>query len=192
MNMTTRDKLIDSMIDALQRKGLHGIGLSELLASAELPKGCLYHHFPGGKTDLAVAAIERVAERAQQAFANLFQRHPEPLEALAQWLQSGVTQLQDSDFERGCPLATIALESGPQDQAIRAALANAFATIRQVLETQLQRHGYAQAAGLASLFVALYEGGLLQARVAGDGAPLHQAVTTLIQLTRQRPEAKSA
>ena len=185
MTKTTRDKLIDTMIDALQRKGLHGVGLNELLAAADAPKGSLYHHFPNGKTELAVAAIERVGQRAEQAFAALFQRQSDPLDALTTWLQSALGQLQESAFERGCPLATVALESAPQDHEIRAALANAFAAIRQALQQQLQRHGYAQPEGLAALFVALYEGGLLQARVAGSSEPLKQAVATLLHLTRQ-------
>ncbi|KFJ92388.1 TetR/AcrR family transcriptional regulator [Ectopseudomonas oleovorans] len=185
MTKTTPDKLIDTMIDALQRKGLHGVGLNELLAAADVPKGSLYHHFPNGKTELAVAAIERVGQRAEQAFAALFQRQSDPLDALTTWLQSALGQLQESAFERGCPLATVALESAPQDHEIRAALANAFAAIRQALQQQLQRHGYAQPEGLAALFVALYEGGLLQARVAGSSEPLKQAVATLLHLTRQ-------
>ncbi|MEO9331924.1 TetR/AcrR family transcriptional regulator [Ectopseudomonas guguanensis] len=185
MTKTTRDKLIDAMIDALQRKGLHGVGLSELLAAADTPKGSLYHHFPGGKTELAVAAIERIGQRAEQAFAALFERQSEPLEALATWLHGALGQLQDSAFERGCPLATVALESGPEDQEIRAALANAFIAIRQALQQQLQRHAYPQPQGLAALFVALYEGGLLQARVAGSSEPLKQAAATLLHLTRQ-------
>ena len=185
MTKTTRDKLIDTMIDALQRKGLHGVGLNELLAAADAPKGSLYHHFPNGKTELAVAAIERVGQRAEQAVAALFQRQSDPLDALTIRLQGARGQLQDSAFERGCPLATVALESGPQDHEIRAALANAFAAIRQALQQQLQSHGYPQPEGLAALFVALYEGGLLQARVAGSSEPLKQAAATLLHLTRQ-------
>ncbi|QMV62841.1 TetR/AcrR family transcriptional regulator [Pseudomonas berkeleyensis] len=193
MTKSTRDNLIDTMIDALQRKGLHGVGLSELLANAGAPKGSLYHHFPGGKTELAVAAIERVGSRAEQAFATLFERQPDPLDALSTWLQTALGQLQGSAFERGCPLAAIALESGPEDGEIRAALANAFADIRRALQQQLQRHGYPQPEGLAALFVALYEGGLLQARVAGSSEPLKQAVDTLLLLTRQhRTESKPA
>lgn len=185
MSRTTRDKLIDAMVDALQCKGLHGVGLSELLAAADTPKGSLYHHFPGGKTELAVAAIERVGQRAEQAFAALFERQPDPLDALGSWLQSALGQLQESAFERGCPLAAVALESGPEDHQLRAALTNAFVVIRQALQQQLQRHGYPQPQGLAALFVALYEGGLLQARVAGSSEPLQQAATTLFHLTRQ-------
>ncbi|MGP0172215.1 TetR/AcrR family transcriptional regulator [Pseudomonas sp. NCHU5208] len=185
MTITTRDKLIDVMIAALQRKGLHGVGLSELLATADVPKGSLYHHFPGGKTELAVAAIERVGQGAEQAFAALFEHQPDPLDALSCWLHNALGQLQESAFEQGCPLAAVALESGPEDLQIRAALANAFAAIRQTLQQQLHRHAYPQPQGLAALFVSLYEGGLLQARVAGSSEPLQQAMTTLLHLIRQ-------
>ncbi|MCC6132310.1 MAG: TetR/AcrR family transcriptional regulator, partial [Acidobacteria bacterium] len=34
----TRDRLIAAMSDALQRRGYHGVGLSELLVEAQAPK----------------------------------------------------------------------------------------------------------------------------------------------------------
>lgn len=189
MNTTsTRDRLIDAMADALQRKGLHGVGLSELLGTAGAPKGSLYHHFPDGKTELAVAAIDRISQRIDGMFAALFRRHSDPLLALQQWLHGALQQLENSQFERGCPLATVALESGPEDVAIRQALGRSFATIRRALAEQLHRHGHAREAAenLAALFVALYEGGLLQARVAGSNEPLKRAVDALFTLTRQQ------
>ncbi|MDH1263142.1 TetR/AcrR family transcriptional regulator [Pseudomonas sp. GD03944] len=189
MNTTsTRDRLIDAMADALQRKGLHGVGLSELLSTAGAPKGSLYHHFPDGKTELAVAAIDRISERIDGMFAHLFSRHDDPLLALQQWLNGALQQLENSRFERGCPLATVALESGPDDVAIRQALDRSFATVRRALAEQLHRHGHAREAAenLAALFVALYEGGLLQARVAGSNEPLKRAADALFTLTRQQ------
>jgi len=54
------------MLRALCRTGLHGTGLNELLAQARAraPKGVPYHHFPGGKTELAVVAIEAAVEQS--------------------------------------------------------------------------------------------------------------------------------
>lgn len=186
--ISTRDKLIHAMADALQRKGLHGVGLNELLEMAGAPKGSLYHHFPGGKSELAVAAIEHISQRIDGLFAQLFAQQADPLKALHSWLQGALQQLENSQFERGCPLATIALESGPEDVQIRAALQRSFATVRQALSRQLQGIGYPdeQADNLAALFVALYEGGLLQARVAGSSEPLKRAATALFNLTREQ------
>ncbi|MEX6501867.1 TetR/AcrR family transcriptional regulator [Pseudomonas zhanjiangensis] len=185
----TRDKLIAAMADALQRKGLHGVGLSELLEIAGAPKGSLYHHFPGGKSELAVAAIDHIGRRIDEQFSQLFRRHGDPLAALHSWLQTALSQLEDSRFERGCPLATVALESGPEDAEIRAALQRIFAAVRLSLSQQLQQHGHApeSATNLAALFVALYEGGLLQARVAGSSEPLRRAADALFNMTRQTP-----
>lgn len=185
---STRDKLITAMADALQRKGLHGVGLSELLEMAGAPKGSLYHHFPGGKTELAVAAIDHISLHIDSLFSRLFSQQADPLKAMHHWLQGALQQLENSQFERGCPLATIALESGPQDVEIRAALQRSFAAVRQALSQQLQLSGYSheQADNLAALFVALYEGGLLQARVAGSSEPLKRAATALFNLTHEQ------
>ena len=54
----TRQRLTDAMQDLLQRKGFHGIALSDVLAQAQAPKGVFYHHFPGGKIELAIVAIQ--------------------------------------------------------------------------------------------------------------------------------------
>ncbi|VXB85422.1 Transcriptional regulator, TetR family [Pseudomonas sp. 8BK] len=185
---STRDKLIHAMADALQRKGLHGVGLSELLEIAGAPKGSLYHHFPGGKSELAVAAIDHISRHIDSLFSQLFTQQTDPLKALHNWLQGALLQLENSQFERGCPLATIALESGPEDVEIRAALQRSFTAVRLALSAQLHAYGYPceQADNLAALFVALYEGGLLQARVAGSSEPLKRAATALFNLTREQ------
>ena len=67
-NTDTRSRLVNAMQRTLQRNGLHGTGLTELLAQAKAPKGSLYHHFPGGKEELALAAIEQTAEQLVRFF----------------------------------------------------------------------------------------------------------------------------
>ncbi|OFA02913.1 TetR/AcrR family transcriptional regulator [Duganella sp. HH101] len=181
----TRDRLIRAMGDALQRKGLHGVGLSEILAAADTPKGGLYHHFPGGKTELAVAAIEQQVAELCALLDKLLPAASDPVAALEQWTARAQQLLAASGFQRGCPLATVALESEVDDVAIRKALADGFAAIRERLALALQASGkIANAAGLAALIVAAYEGALLQARVAGSVAPMELVSATLFPLLR--------
>ena len=178
----TRDRLIGAMLEALGTRGFHGVGISELLSRAQAPKGVLYHHFPGGKTEWAVAAIETVVVHITGALDDLFARHDDPVQALALWMQQAQSILQGSGFQRGCPLATIALESTTEDTAIRGAVAKGFAAIRDCLKRALVASGIEaqQAAGLSSLIVSAYEGGLIQARVAGSAGPLQDTATTLL------------
>jgi TetR/AcrR family transcriptional regulator, lmrAB and yxaGH operons repressor len=187
----TRERLIAAMTDALQRRGLHGVGLAELLQVAQAPKGVLYHHFPGGKTELAVAAIDAVVAHIDASLQRLQQRPGTALDALRQWLTQAGQHLQRSGFERGCPLATAALESTPQDEAIRAAVARGFALLRERLAQVLVQAGMnaARAPGLAALVVSAYEGALMQARVAGDTQALRATVETLLAVVAQDIES---
>jgi AcrR family transcriptional regulator len=56
-----RERILRAAIRLFQQRGYHGAGLSEILADAEAPRGSLFHHFPNGKAQLGVAAIESVA-----------------------------------------------------------------------------------------------------------------------------------
>jgi TetR/AcrR family transcriptional repressor of lmrAB and yxaGH operons len=191
---TTRDRLLAAMADALQRRGLHGVGLTELLQTAQAPKGVLYHHFPGGKNELAVAAIDHVVVDIDAGLQRLLQRPGEPLDALRNWLDRAAQHLQRSGFERGCPLAAVALESTAEDEAIRLALARGFAMLRERLTQVLGRAGVApaRAPGLAALAVSAYEGALMQARVAGNVQALQATADTLLGLVAREIEGPAA
>ncbi|MCP5283537.1 MAG: TetR family transcriptional regulator C-terminal domain-containing protein [Burkholderiaceae bacterium] len=190
----TRTRLVQTMSRALQQRGYHGIGLAELLASAGAPKGVLYHHFPGGKQALAVAAIDATAAHIHRSLDRLTEEQAPPLPVLAGWLQMAQAQLERSDYERGCPLATVALESTAADVALRDALARAFDGIRTRLARLLQRAGVSEgrAIGLAALVVSSYEGALIQARVARSGAPMAAAAETLLALLKHELPAAAA
>ena len=54
--LPTKDRLIHAAATLFRTRGYHGVGLADVLADAKAPKGSLYHHFPNGKSDLALAA----------------------------------------------------------------------------------------------------------------------------------------
>jgi len=183
---STRGRLIAAMVDALRNRGYHGVGISDLLASAQTPKGVLYHHFPGGKSELAVKAIEAVAEQLGGSLEKLIQRTADPMEAMTLWMGSAQKMLEKSKFQAGCPLATIALESTGEDVEIRAALNNAFALLRAKISQVLGVAGMPDPAAraTASLIVSAYEGALLQSRVAESGDIMRETTEALIGFIR--------
>jgi TetR/AcrR family transcriptional repressor of lmrAB and yxaGH operons len=182
----TRDRLIAAMVDALRNRGYHGVGVNDLLATAQTPKGVLYHHFPGGKSELAVKAIESVAEQLGRALEKTIQRAADPVEAMALWMGSAQKMLEKSNFHAGCPLATIALESTSEDAKIRAALNNAFELLRSKISQVLGSMGMSDlsARATASLIVSAYEGALLQSRVAENVDIMRETSEALIGLIR--------
>ena len=180
----TRERLIFAMSRALQRRGMNGVGLNEILASAEAPKGVLYHHFPGGKAQLVVDAIGHAVDRLLTQLDKVLCTHPRLTDGLAMWFRLAGKRLEETAFEQGCPLATVALESGADDTSIREALGAGFESIRAGLSGRLQLAGCTvkRADGLAALIVASYEGGLMQARVQCSVKPMRQVIETLVML----------
>ena len=189
----TRDRLIAAMSDLLQRRGLHGIGLSDVLAQARAPKGVLYHHFPGGKVELAVAAIQAAVAYIKATLDRLQAAHDDPVQALRAWLDHAQKQLEQSDFERGSPLATVALESTAADHVLRQALAQGFSEIRERLAGLLSQAGVmpVRAAQLATLMVGAYEGALIQSRVAGSAQPVRDIADVLVEWVRCETKPKT-
>ncbi|UUZ49571.1 TetR/AcrR family transcriptional regulator [Massilia sp. B-10] len=103
--MTTPDaktRLIAAMVDAMQRQGYHGSGLTELLAAAKAPKGVLYHHFPGGKTELAVAAVDATVERLCLLLDERMSSG-DPAVAVMAWINGAQKRLAGSGYEKAAP-----------------------------------------------------------------------------------------
>src|ERR1700758_2788691 len=53
----TRQRLIDAASALFRRQGFAATGIKQILAEADAPFSSLYHHFPGGKDELAAKAI---------------------------------------------------------------------------------------------------------------------------------------
>lgn len=121
MNATepaTRDRLITTAATLFRKQGYNGTGVSEILTGANAPKGSLYHHFPNGKSDLAIAAADWASKGMLQIIADSF----EPAESY----QHGATTLchklakffDISGGWTGCPISS-ALFDGPSNEEFR-------------------------------------------------------------------------
>ena len=185
----SRDRLLEAAVDLLQRQGYHGTGLNELLERSGAPRGSLYHYFPGGKEQIGAEAIARAGEQVAAAVAHLLRAKPsgaDAVEALAALLAAG---LEASAFERGCPVATTALEVAPRSEPIRAAVQASFESWLAPLRARLEAAGFApeQAAQRADLTIATLEGALVLARARQNADVLREAGRQLRALL-QPPE----
>ena len=191
----TRGRLIAAMSDSLQCRGYHGVGINDILVQARAPKGVLYHHFPDGKVELADAAIAASVDAMRVGIERLRASKPDALAALKAWLAAAGKRLEASDFERGCPLAAVALESTAEDGRLREALARAFGDLRASLAQMLADAGISsrRATDLATLMVSAYEGALIQSRVAGNAAAVRGTAALLLEVVaRELPAAEAS
>ena len=54
----TRERMVFSAMQLFRRHGYNGTGFREVVAHSRTPRGSIYHHFPEGKAELGVDALD--------------------------------------------------------------------------------------------------------------------------------------
>jgi TetR/AcrR family transcriptional regulator, lmrAB and yxaGH operons repressor len=181
---SSRDAFIEATGTLLRRQGYNATGVNAIVAASGAPKGSLYFHFPGGKEELAVAAMEREGDRLRRAIAAVVSSGEGSGEAIAGLIDALAQGLERSGFKDGCPIATVTLEAATQSEALRATSAAVFESWLEVLEARLLAGGL-DATGAhrrALLVLAAIEGALIMARARRELQPLNAVREELIGL----------
>jgi TetR/AcrR family transcriptional repressor of lmrAB and yxaGH operons len=174
-----RDRLLKGARRLLAEKGYAGMELRDVAARGKAPRGSIYHHFPGGKRQLAAEAVALEGRAIRDSIeASLAERGVR--ETLFLFGQIFIRRAADHPETIGCPVAAAAL-ARPEDPALAAAATAAFASWEDPIARDLTEQGVdpGRADAFAGLVVSTIEGALLRARAAGDTAPLETAVAGL-------------
>ena len=95
----TKTALIDQLREVFVSRGYDGATLTNLASAAGLSKASLYHHFPGGKPEMAAALVRHaIADLQRLAFSRLSSHLP-PATKLLNFIDgfSDYTQAGESD-----------------------------------------------------------------------------------------------
>jgi TetR/AcrR family transcriptional regulator, lmrAB and yxaGH operons repressor len=176
-----RARLLDGARKLLAEKGYGGMELRDVAAVGKAPRGSIYHHFPGGKRQLAVEAAQLEGVEIRAAIERSLQERGVG-ETLTMFGEMFRRRVEDHPERLGCPVAAAAL-ARPEDPALAAAATAAFQSWEAPIAAALEEEGIAakDAATFAGLVVSTIEGALIRARAAGDQAPLAAAVAGLHQ-----------
>jgi AcrR family transcriptional regulator len=176
-----RALLLKGARQLLAEKGYAGMELRDVAERGRAPRGSIYHHFPGGKVQLAREA----AELEGTTIRDLIERSLEE-RGLKQTLAlfGDVFRRRVADYpERiGCPVAAVAL-ARPEDPELAAVATAAFQSWERPIAAALRDEGVStrDAETFAGLVVSTVEGALLRARAAGSQEPLDSAIAGLGQ-----------
>jgi TetR/AcrR family transcriptional repressor of lmrAB and yxaGH operons len=173
----SRQQMILTAVRLFQRDGFHATSWRGLVKEADAPWGSVHHHFPGGKEELAAAAIDAGSQGVIAVIDHCFAQQPDPRSAVALWFEITTRSLIESAYQAGCPVATVALETSTSPGAVHDATASAFTAWERRLASHLRRAGAtrAKAAETAVVVLALLEGAMLLSRVRGSVQPMRAA-----------------
>jgi TetR/AcrR family transcriptional regulator, lmrAB and yxaGH operons repressor len=177
----SKEKTVAAAARLFRRHGYHGAPLLDILAAGGAPRGSLYFHFPSGKEEIGVAALTASGEGIAAGIAASARRAANLAEFLKLTFDGMAGNLRRSGFQDGCPIATVALETAGQSEALRKAANRAFQSWEKELAKGLARFGFKpkQAKGAATVILAQLEGALLLARTSKSLQPLRRAEQAL-------------
>ncbi|MEU3478524.1 TetR/AcrR family transcriptional regulator [Streptomyces sp. NPDC033754] len=168
----TRDRLLDATQELVETAGYFGTGLNQVIAVSGAPRGSLYFHFPGGKDQLVGESVRRAGQAIGDALGGPADTDASPAEFVDGVLRHLGDRLAESGWRKGCPVATVALETAAVNDPLQEVCSEVYSSWEAALRARLASR--ADADDLAVTVLALVEGALLLARAHRSRDPLER------------------
>jgi AcrR family transcriptional regulator len=174
-----RALLLNGARQLLAEKGYAGMELRDVAERGRAPRGSIYHHFPGGKTQLAREAAVLEGEQVRETIERSLEERGLK-RTLAMFGEIFRRRVADHPERIGCPVAAAAL-ARPEDPQLAAAATAAFQSWERPIAAALLDEGVGRkdADDFAGLVISTVEGALIRARAAGSTDPLESAIAGL-------------
>ena len=111
----TRQRMVGAAAAMLARHGLNATSIREMAKRAGAPLGSTYHHFPGGKQQMLVEAVQFAGAQVDSGLDHHLQNGFQAglREFLAMWREI----LLQAEFRVGCPVMAAVVEEPIDDVA---------------------------------------------------------------------------
>ncbi|WP_319456467.1 MULTISPECIES: TetR/AcrR family transcriptional regulator [unclassified Mycobacterium] len=185
--MRVAERLTSATATLMQRHGVAGTGIAEILSTSGVTRRSIYLNFPGGKAELVAAATRSAGDELTTTLRDCIDK-PDPIRAFTNvWTET----LISTDFEGGCPIVAAAFSRAEAPEAASTA-AEVFAEWGQLLAGRLRDDGinHAAAQSLSTTIVAALEGAVMLSRAARSTEPLEQVTHHLDELVAQHRPAQ--
>jgi TetR/AcrR family transcriptional regulator, lmrAB and yxaGH operons repressor len=165
----TKQRMIELTVALLARKGLQGTSFKEVLEASGTPRGSLYHHFPGGKEELVLAALAIAGDQALSVLSR--QRGKPATEVARAFIGMWRTVLEKSNFAAGC--SVVAVTVAAEEPALLEKVGEVFRNNRLSLAKLLADGGVPakRAIALAVSLIAACEGAVVLCRAERSMEP---------------------
>ncbi|MTD39773.1 TetR family transcriptional regulator [Erwinia sp. CPCC 100877] len=187
----TREHLLATGEQLCLRLGFTGMGLSELLRTAGVPRGSFYHYFRS-KEAFGVEMLKRYYAAANQRIRDAFTRGETPASTLLlDWYHQALEHFCRSDMIGNCLTVKLSAEVCDLSEEMREALeqgsSQVIAMLAQLITRAQQEEGLIKdddPVRLANILYALWLGASLQAKISRSALPLESAQTQVRRLLR--------
>lgn len=187
-NNEARARILRTAYELLAAEGFEAVSMERVAEGAGLKKANLFHYYPT-KEALGEAVIEEAARKHAQGMEALFgDPTQDPLTTVRALFDRGTAGMR-KDCSQGCFIGKMGQELDEGNARMRRKLSACLGTWRELVTKFLEgwrsrgwfRPGF-RAAETADAVLALYEGGILLAKMAGDAAPVEHSRRAAVAL----------
>jgi AcrR family transcriptional regulator len=175
----TRRRMLVSAAEVLRERGAAGVTIDEVLSRSAAPRGSVYHHFPRGRNQILLEALQFAGKSMTSAIDDAAAQGPMAL--LRDFVDLWEDVLRDSDFAAGCPVAAAAISTGDEGPQLSSDAARIFDRWRTALTRSFVADGFGdtEAASLATTMLAAIEGAVILCRSLRSPQPLRDVAENL-------------
>lgn len=159
--------LVLAAAELFRKQGYAATGTAEILARSGAPRGSLYHYFPGGKEEIAAAAVKIAGKVLTTTINQIMAETGSTAEFVEKYAAKLCFWMEKSDYRDGNPITTIILETLPQSGIISAEANKAYGIWCDHIAALLARDGWPEARrrATAELILSALDGALVGTRI---------------------------
>src|SRR5215469_7497665 len=101
----------------IRERGYNATAFSDVLELSGAPRGSVYFHFPGGKTQLAMEAAEAHAHEQVAIIDRAADQAGSAAQLAGLYVDLGREGMVDSNYGRGCGVAHLVTEGAARESA---------------------------------------------------------------------------
>ena len=127
MARSTRESILTAAAELMRRQGYAAVGMKDVVKASGAPIGSIYHHFPGGKLQLAREALINAGTAYGLLIPTLVDPHDDLGEAIEAVFAQAAEDMAQTGFANMCPVASVAAEVADTVPELRDTTAEIFA-----------------------------------------------------------------
>ncbi|MEO3757601.1 helix-turn-helix domain-containing protein [Mycobacterium sp. B14F4] len=126
MARSTRESILTAAAELMRHKGYAAVGMKDIAAASGAPIGSLYHHFRGGKAQIAREALLNAGAAYGLLIPSIVDGYADLGAAIDGVFRQAADDMAGTGFANMCPVASVAAEVADTVEDLRQTTASVF------------------------------------------------------------------
>ena len=126
MARSTRESILTAAAELMRHKGYGAVGMKDIAQASGAPIGSLYHHFRGGKVQIAREALINAGHAYALLIPSIVDEYTDLGDAVDAVFTQAAEDMARTGFANMCPVASVAAEVADTVEELRETSASVF------------------------------------------------------------------